>query len=158
MRTRTDDLSPTEQEVLASVEADGLHVVEVPETADAPGCSYSVGLWHSFEQPEVIVFGLPGEIARDLLDAIADEAAEGVTFAAGGKHEGLLHGFPVRFVAVPRERIAANLPLACWAHEGDDFPVLQLVWPDKQGRWPWDPSTREGFREAQPVLGPQDPA
>ncbi len=33
-----------------------------------------------------------------------------------------------------------------------DVPVLQLVYPDKQGRWPWDADVREGFRDSQPVL------
>ena len=34
--------------------------------------SYTVGLWHSFEQAEVVVFGLPEEVAHELLNAVAD--------------------------------------------------------------------------------------
>ena len=40
------------------------------------------------------------------------------------------------------------------AYDGEDFACVQLVWPDKQGRWPWDAAVREGFVAMQPVLGP----
>ena len=62
----------------------------------------------------------------------------------------------MRFVGVPREVQAEYFGTAQWAYEGADFPCVQLVWPDKQGRWPWDPSSRDGFRGLQPVLGRPD--
>jgi hypothetical protein len=33
-----------------------------------------------------------------------------------------------------------------WFYEGVDFPALQMFWPDREGRFPWDkgfPSRRE---------------
>ena len=51
----------------------------------------------------------------------------------------------------------AFLQKACWAYEGEEFPVVQLVWPDKQGRWPWEDGVRAGFRDAQPVLAMRPP-
>lgn len=153
MRARTDDLQPEDRQVLDDVEAHGLHIVHVPGDDDAPGYSFSVGLWHSFEQPEVILFGLDREVAQDLLNAIADEASEDRKYLDGTRHDDVLVGYPVRFLAVPKERYAEHLGPAIRAYEGSDFPCVQLVWPDKQGRWPWDPGVREGFAEAQPVLG-----
>jgi hypothetical protein len=64
----------------------------------------------------------------------------------------LLHSYPVRFVDVPQRCYPDYLGLATWAYEGNDFPAVQLVWPDKQGRWPWDATARAGFREGQPIL------
>jgi hypothetical protein len=153
MRTRTDGMLPAERKVLDDVDEYGVHVVHVPAEGDGPGFSFTVGLWHSFEQPEVIVFGLEDELAADLLNAIADEASEDRKYLDGTRHDDVLVGYPVRFVAVPRERYRDFLGLAIWAHESDAFPCVQLVYPDKQGRWPWDTGVREGFAAAQPVLG-----
>jgi hypothetical protein len=36
---------------------------------------------------------------------------------------------------------------------GRFFPVLQIVWPDKQCRFPWESGFDEKARELQPVLG-----
>jgi hypothetical protein len=156
MRSRTDDMAPADQRLLEDVEVHGVHIVHVPEESGGPGFTFSVGLWENFDQPEVIVFGLPQEIAHELVNLIADEANEGQQFLAGTRQEGLLEGYPVRFVDVPRACYADYLGAACWAYEGDAFPAVQLVWPDKQGRWPWDPEARQGFRASQPVLMPRE--
>ncbi len=153
MRARTDDLPPPDRKLLDDVDEYGVHIVHVPENGDGPGFSFTVGLWHNFEQPEVIVFGLPEAVAHDLLNALADAADEGQKFLAEQKHEGLLIDYPVRFVGVPKASYHDFLGSAMWAYEGDDFGCVQLVWPDKQGRWPWDPDARDRFAEKQPVLG-----
>jgi hypothetical protein len=41
---------------------------------------------------------------------------------------------------------------ARWFYHGDDFPVLQCVWPDRQHRYPWHPACHESARQRQPVL------
>ncbi len=153
MRALTDNDSPTHRKLLQDIEDNGVHIVHVPADDDGPAFTFTVGLWHSFEQPEVIVFGLQQEVAADLLNALADEAAEGKTFLADSRHEGLLVGYPLRFLEVPKDQYAGHFGMALWAYEGDDFPGVQMVWPDKQGRWPWEPGLREGFAQSQPVIG-----
>ncbi len=153
MREPAADQTLPQKQLLEDVAENGLHVVHVPATDELPEYSYSVGMWHSFEQPEVVVFGLPKEVADELLNALADDAAEGKTFLAGSKHDGVLVGYPARFLGVPPEQAAVHLPLVAWAYAGDAAPTVQLVWPDKQGRWPWDPDGRQGFAAQQPVIG-----
>jgi hypothetical protein len=150
MDDATDDV---ERKVLADVEEHGLHIVHIPTDDDGPGYSFTIGLWHNFEQPEVVVFGLPMEVAEELLNALADDADGGKRFLADERHEGLLVGYPVRFVAVPVELHGEFLGTAVWAYAASEFPCVQMVWPDKQGRWPWEPGVRDGFAQAQPVLG-----
>src|SRR5947209_249261 len=58
-----------------------------------------------------------------------------------------------RYLSRPRARAA---PFARWFYEGDDFPALQCVWPDKAHQYPWHPDASEPFRQRQPVL--YDPA
>lgn len=152
MRAFDDSLTDSERRILTDIDEDGLHIVQVEDEQGEPEYAFSVGMWASFGQAEVAVFGLPAEAAEALLEAIADDAAEGKNFVADSRHEGLLQGYPVRFLAVPKALYREYFPEAVWAHENDDFPLLQLVWPDKQGRWPWEPGVREGFRAAQPVL------
>jgi hypothetical protein len=154
VRAPTSELTPEQHEVLADVAEQGVHLVHVPgDGPGGPSYSYTVGLWESFEQPEVVVFGMPEDVAQDLLEALADDASEGKRFQAGERHEGLLVGYPVRLFALPADFAAARLSLLAWAYEGAAVPVVQLVWPDKQGRWPWEPDVRDGFAEAQPVPG-----
>ncbi|MCU0866428.1 MAG: DUF4262 domain-containing protein [Planctomycetes bacterium] len=152
MREPAADHTPEQQQLLADIAESGVHIVHV-EVDDGATYSYTVGLWERFEQPEVIVFGLPDDVAGDLLDTVADEVAEGRKFRAGEKHDGLLVGYPARFFDVPKALLELLLPDAVWAYQDTEFPCVQLVWPDKQGRWPWEPGVRDGFAAAQPVPG-----
>jgi hypothetical protein len=155
MRQRTPDLAPDLAKVLDDVEQYGVHIVHVPEDEDGDGpCfSFTVGLWETYQQAEVVVFGLPMEVAAELLDGLTDEADGDRRFRAGEKHDGLLVGYPVRFLELPKERYGEFLDVATWAYEGDGFGALQLIWPDKQGRWPWEDGVREGFAASQPIIG-----
>ena len=152
MRAPADDHSPAQRRLLAEVAEQGLHVVHVAGGNGASAHSYSVGLWHHFAQPEVIVFGLDAAIANELLELVADEADAGRPCAAGSARADLLRGYPVRFLAVPPPLVARYLPLAHWAYSGADFQAVQFVWPDKQGRWPWQDDVRSGFAALQPLL------
>ena len=35
----------------------------------------------------------------------------------------------------------------------DSRAALQVLWPDNDGRFPWDPGSRPAFRRRQPILG-----
>ena len=153
MREFTDDLTPDEKKVLQDVAEQGVHIVHMPGEGDGPAFSFTVGLYYQFQQPEVIAFGLPEEVAEQLLNALTDEADDGKRFLHGETHDGLLVGYPVRFVDVPEDRVRDYCDTAHWAYGGEHFRCVQLVWPDKEKRWPWQDGVREGFRNTQPVLG-----
>ena len=156
MREFSDDLSPAEKKVLKDVLEEGVHIVHVPRSDDGPAFSATIGLWFHFEQPEVIVFGMPEEVGEDLLNAVTDAADEGKRFKHGEDHKNLLVGYSVRFLDVPNEKVVDYLGTAQWAYAGKEFAAVQLVWPDKQQRWPWHEGVRDGFRDSQPILGPRE--
>jgi hypothetical protein len=130
----------------------GLRLVHVEDDEGGPIWSYTVGLWRAFEQPEVVVFGLPVDLAEQLFEALMDAVEDGARYAAGTQHDGLLRGYPVCFRRVDAAQCRGLLPAIAAVHAADDVPCVQLVYPDKQGRWPWQPDVRDGFRKLQPVL------
>jgi len=156
MRELSDDLSPEEKKVLSDVAEQGVHIVHVPATEESAAFSATIGLYFQFEHPELIVFGLPEEVAEDLLNAVTDAADDGSRFEHGKNYKDLLVGYPVRFLNIPADRVADYMNTAKWAYGDKEFPVMQLVWPDKQHRWPWQEGVREVFRGAQPIIGSRD--
>ena len=64
----------------------------------------------------------------------------------------ILEGYDCAFRAVAKKQYKEYLGFARWYYKGNDFPVLQCVWPDKQHRFPWDDGFEERFRSRQPLL------
>jgi hypothetical protein len=87
-----------------------------------------------------------------LIDLIGDEVGQGRRFAGGETVSGILEGHGVRFLDVARRHYPEYFGVRSQHYEGDDFPVLQCLWPDKQGRFPTDAGFPESLRPLQPVL------
>jgi Domain of unknown function (DUF4262) len=154
-RPDKSELTDRDRKLLDDVAAHGWHHLHIhPERGRDPLWSFTVGLPATWQHPELVIFGLDMEVCQQLFEGIVDDVAGGRSFAAGDEADDVLEGYPVRFVAVRPHWYSSFLGYAQWFHESDaGFPVLQLVWPDRDGRWPWDPacSLRRG---TQPLLGP----
>lgn len=134
----------------------GCHIAALTDDDGGPMSAFTVGLLTTYGHPEVVVFGLELDTAEDLLDLVQEQIEAGERFEAGKKYDKLLRTFACTF----RPVAARHVPMFASAtafHGRSDFPMLQLFWPDKHGRFPWEPGVREGHRAGQPVLENDDP-
>ena len=147
-----------EQTVLANVERFGWHCTSVGSDAptDDVCFTYTVGLPHSYGQPEFIIFGLEAQVAHEILSTVASAAESGAPFALDAPCSELLEGYDCVFVPVPRDRYGDFVLSALWFHDGNEFPLYQIVWPDRHGRFPWNEGAEIDPRHRQPVLGQGD--
>jgi hypothetical protein len=105
---------------------------------DGPAFAYSIGLPATVGQPELICFGLRTEVMHRLLNDLHARMTKGERFSDGTRVSDLITGYDCVLKKVHKRWYSGFLGYARWFHEGDDFDALQLVWPDKQHRYPWD--------------------
>jgi hypothetical protein len=105
--------------------------------------AYSVGRSVK-DRPELLVTGpLPGNMLGYIVNRVAELDDEN-EISAGDELDDVLSGYPVRIVEV------ANLDHAEMfgvTQHFMDATALQILWPDKEGRFPGD----EGYTTNQPV-------
>lgn len=142
----------SEERCVADVERYGLHVLKIGAEVDSPTFAYSVGLYHTFGHPELIILGLDLDVMHRLLNDVAAALRAGRRYSAGDVSDEFVEGYPVTFRTVPRRQYAAYLGWANWFHGGLEYPVLQMIYPDRERRWPWEEGVSDGFRRNQPVL------
>ena len=126
----------------------------LPEADHSPH-SYSIGLFASFEHPEIVITGLPGDRAHKFINNIADEIKGGATFEADCRYGHLIEGYDVAFVRVRHDVYPEYFGRAIDYYADIAFPVVQMVWPDRHQHFPWQPECEAEIRKLQPVLGPQ---
>lgn len=119
-------------------------------TVHQPGWCYTVGLWKSWQHPELIVFGLPAQRGQVLLQMAARRVA------AGQKLEGVLpdlaEEYALEVQGVDPLHYRDYLPYARWFYRGPHFEAAQLLWPDPDHRLPSDPRFQPHLHELQPQL------
>jgi hypothetical protein len=128
----------SEQKVLDDIREFGQHVLAVAEDDEGPGFIYSIGLFENYAHPEIIIIGLRQELAHLLINNIAFDIKEGKTFTPGEFHEGVLDDFLCYFAAVHPEHYRDFVGWARWYYGGDDFPLVQCIYPTTNGVFPWE--------------------
>jgi hypothetical protein len=158
-RQSTDlDLNENEVSILERRERHGWFVNRIAEDAAGPGFAYSFGLYEEFSHPEIIIFGLPDETMHRLINDVGNRVRGGAKYSAGDETSDLLKGYTCAFRTVNPLQYRKTLTWALWFYGNANFPALQLFWPDKLNRFPWDPDFREQLRDRQPDLSEPPPS
>lgn len=135
-----------EQKALDDIREFGLHIIGVAEDDEGPGFVYSIGLLENYAHPEVIIIGLRQELAHILLNNMAFDIKGGKTITPGEFHEGVLDNFLCYFGSVSTEYYREYVGWASWFYGGDNFPLLQCVYPTVQGIFPWEKNFPEELK------------
>ena len=145
----------SESFIVACVADPGWSVQAVPagQTADEPSFAYTIGLFQNYEHPELIVLGLRPELMHSMLNTVGERIKAGERLRPGDRLAEVIDGFDVtlRPVLDPRS-FEEHVGYARWFYKGAPFPLFQLVWPDKQARFPGEPGTADAFNRQQPLL------
>lgn len=142
-----------ERRLLENIRRFGWQSTNVLGDAEDPSFAYTIGFQHSFGVPEVLVTGLDGPTAHGLLSEVAAAVREGSPLGPGRGPEVRHNGHPCAWQAVSPERYGEYVLSALWYYEGEPFQVVQLVWPDGEGRFPGEPGAEEVLAKRQPLLG-----
>lgn len=120
------------QEMSQRIEQDGLAVQHVLGDATHVPYSYTVGLGRR-QHPELLLIGLPAQVADTVLVTLGRRVVSGERIAAGDRVAGALANdveLHARLRAVDEPQLnvarAMNLPVV----------ALQLLWPDAAGVYP----------------------
>ncbi len=154
---RGEPLDASDLRLMADVAQVGYHVASGAANGDAPGFAFSVGLFRSFDHPEVAVFGLGPEALQAAVRRIGERVRVGERFDEGAFDEGVVDGRSVAFRRIAARHYGARLGHAVWYHGGVRFPALQAIW-EEDGLFPWDRWFPRALRDAQPVLWDLEPA
>jgi hypothetical protein len=148
----SEQFSASDAKVLSDIKRVGWHWVGVSprQGGDGPHWAFSIGLFHSFNHPEVIILGLPLSVCTQIVNVIGKQIQAGVRYEAGREYGDILQdSFRCAFGAFERAAYRDFVGYALWFYENDEFPLLQCFWPDKQHRLPWDDGCDEYVKNSQ---------
>jgi hypothetical protein len=143
-----------DRKLLSDIERFGWHVLKIMGDETGPEYCFSVGLYYTFGHPEILVMGLSHSVGHQFINLAAGHIANGRVFRPGERTDDLAQGFASTFVPVSINHYQEYLGYAIWFYRQlkQPFPVLQLVWPDKQGRFPRESDYDERFFKLQRLL------
>jgi hypothetical protein len=145
-------MDENEEKALKDIEQYGCHILHVLEEGDYPSFTYSIGIEQSTDQPELIVTGLNRDLAMWMINEYNRRIREGERFEPFLSYSGFLDEFEVTFREVEKQHYPEYFGWGSWLYKGDDFRVLQLIYPSTSGVWPWDEGAPDEFTWFIPKL------
>ena len=143
----------SDRRTIDHIERFGCSVLHIAAEDELPPFTYSVGITRTSSAPEVVVVGLKREIAHYVVNEYNRRVRAGESLVPGQRYSGFIDGFEVEGVQVDRSFYEEYFGHNLWLYQGPHFEVLQLVYPNTSGVWPWQADANEGFKSWQPVLG-----
>ena len=141
-----------EEKALADIAEYGCHVLQILAEGDLPPFSYTVGIERASSAPELVVIGLKQPLAHFVVNEYNRRVRAGEQFSPGQFASGFVEGFDCQFREVHRSHYHEYFGWDIWLYGGNEFRVLQLVYPTTDGVWPWDTEASKWFVAWQPVL------
>ena len=145
-------MSERENRIEQDVRTYGYHLVNVLEEEQLPPFLYTIGLERSCQHPDLVIFGLEYPVMVETLEQLAQRVKSGERFEGGGSYEGIFEQLPCAFLDVHPMRYREHFGLAQGFYRERPFRVMQVVWPDEEGRFPWSSAFDRDFRGMQPNL------
>jgi hypothetical protein len=142
-----------EKKVLADINEYGWHVTNVVEDDGHPPWSFTIGLFETWAHPEFIVIGRSRATSHEMLKTLADDIELNDPPNLTDPDGHLLLGMKCHFLKVNTRYYSDYVGFALWFYRKRHFPLYQVIWPDRDGSYPWHPHGPRFFKEWQPVLG-----
>jgi len=142
-----------DERIFQNVRQQGCHIADIVD--GTPPFAFSIGLYLNYGHPELIIFGLPSNNAGGIINDVRDRVAAGHSFRNGTVSDDLLDGdFRLAFWQLPYDVYEDYLGIAAWFYQPSwiAFPCLQIVWSDKNGRFPWEEGCAPHVKERQPLF------
>lgn len=145
--------SPGDQKLLSDIEEYGWHVIKVMGDEEGPGFGYSIGLYKTFDHPEIIIIGLKLDLIHSIINGIGEDIRIGKIFNPGHYYNGVIEGFACHFTSVEKKYYDEYVGYAKWYYKGTDFPLTQCIYPTVKNVYPWQKEWPKEIQTLQPILG-----
>ena len=135
-----------------NIEKYGLQVILVSSTDYSPSYAYSIGLTKTHNQPEIICFGLSNNLGHEIINDVAELIEKGERIESGIIYSNIFKNSRATFLKVDKRNIEDYFGAGLNYYEDKKFNALQLIWTDRNDKFPWEENFEEEFLYRQPLL------
>ena len=142
-----------EKIVLSHIAEHGWHCTHVVEDNGCPPWSFTIGLYETWDHPELIIIGRSRATSYEILKTLADDIELNDPPNLLSPDGQVLLGMKCHFVRVDTRYYSDYVGFALWFYRKRQFPLYQIIWPNREGLYPWEADAPKPFKEWQPILG-----
>lgn len=137
---------------LENIQEYGLTVILIQATDYLPSFGYTIGLWKNYNHPEIICFGLKLETLHIVLNDVADLVKSGEIIQLNTNYFEIFESSKAEFISVDGKYFDDYFGTAINIYGHENFKAIQLIWTDRNNKFPWEFDFEKDFIYKQPLL------
>jgi Domain of unknown function (DUF4262) len=141
-----------DDKLIDDIEKFGFTVILIEATNYLPSFGYTVGLFAKYNHSELIAFGLSTKTIHAILNIGGEMVKKGQVLKTKTRYSDFFENGGAQFLTVDPGNTKDYFGYAIWFNKSTEFPSLQLVWTDRQGRYPWEGNFEKDLLLKQPLL------
>lgn len=134
------------------IEKYGLSVIKIESTEYLPSFAYSVGLKETLNHPEIICFGLNTQILHELINDVVEIIKEEGAINPDKEYKNVFEDSRAKFLPIDERNIEDYFGVAIKYYNSTEFKGVQLIWTDRNNKFPWEEGFEEEFKYMEPLL------
>jgi hypothetical protein len=146
------DCDKADDKIIEDVNSVGWSVVMINATDYLPSFAYTIGLWKNYQHPEIIAFGLTVKTLHITLNIAGENIKEGKRYETGKVYPDFFTNGDAQLISVDSRSMPDYFGYAIWFNGGMAFQALELIWTDRNNKFPWEDGYEEEFQYKQPLL------
>ena len=147
-----EKLDEVETRFVEAIQKFGWFCTRVAGDEAGPAFSYTSGIWEKAKHSELIMFGLPKDTSYGVFEGIYRDLDRGIIVETGVPLSNVFGSAVAYAFPVAEKHCAEYLGWSRWFYRGNAFPCIQIVWPDRTGKFPWEADFDPAFCDDQPDL------
>lgn len=136
----------------SNIEKYGLSIIQIESTKYLPSFAYSVGLTETFHHPEIICFGLNTQLLHDLINDVVEIIKKEGRLNPEKEYQNIFKDSRAKFLPIDPRNIEDYFKVAIQYFGSQKINGLQLIWTDRNNKFPWEDGFEEKFKFVQPLL------
>ncbi len=141
-----------DDKIIADVNTVGWSVIMIAATNYLPSFAYTIGLWKNYGHPEIIAFGLTTKTLHLILNIAGEHIKAGGKYETDKVYSDFFTDGDTQLISVDKRNIRDYFGYAIWFNKGCDFPAIELIWTDRNSKFPWEAGFEDEFVYRQPLL------
>lgn len=141
-----------QSKMIKEIEQFGWTVIALDATDYLPSFAYTLGLWKNYQHPEIIAFGLPVSMLHTILNEAGGIIKSGQSLKLQQPYTDFFENGTACFLPVDEQNFSDYFNYAIDLNGVSTFPAYELVWTDRNLKFPWEEGFEAEFKFKQPLL------
>lgn len=138
--------------IAKEIEQYGWTVIALDATDYLPSFAYTLGLWKNYQHPEIIAFGLPVTMLHTVLNEAGNMIQSGQKLELQKQYSEFFENGQACFIPVHDDNFSDYFNYAIELNGTKVFPACELIWTDRNLKFPCEEGFEVEFKFKQPLL------